>query len=151
MDLKGEMMSTVNPIPAGYHSVTPYLIVEGAARLIEFMKQAFGAEEIYRSPKPDGTLGHCQVRIGDSMVELADGNEQWKTMRCALHLYVPDTDATFHLAIEAGATSLFEPADMFYGDRSGGVVDPAGNHWYIATRKEELSEEEIERRAADRT
>jgi PhnB protein len=141
-------MSTVNPIPAGYHSVTPYLIVEGAARLIEFMKQAFGAEEIYRSAKPDGTLGHCQVRIGDSMVELADGNEQWKTMRSALHLYVPDTDATFRRAIEAGATSLFEPADMFYGDRSGGVVDPAGNHWYIATRKEELSEEEIARRAA---
>ena len=141
-------MSTVNPIPAGYHSVTPYLIVDGAARLIEFMQQAFGAEEIYRSAKPDGTLGHCQVRIGDSMVELADGNEQWKTMRSALHLYVPDTDATFRRAIEAGATSLFEPADMFYGDRSGGVVDPAGNHWYIATRKEELSEEEIERRAA---
>jgi PhnB protein len=141
-------MSTVNPIPAGYHTVTPYLIVEGAARLIEFMKQAFGAEEIYRSPKPDGTLGHCQVRIGDSMVELADGNEQWKTMRSALHLYVPDTDAVYRQAMAAGATSLFEPADMFYGDRSGGVVDPSGNHWYIATRKEELSEEEIARRAA---
>jgi len=141
-------MSTVNPIPAGYHSVTPYLIVDGAARLIEFMKQAFGAEEIYRSPKPDGTLGHCQVRIGDSMVELADGNEQWKTMRSALHLYVPDTDAVYRQAMAAGATSLFEPADMFYGDRSGGVVDPSGNHWYIATRKEELSEEEIARRAA---
>jgi len=141
-------MSPVNPIPAGYHSVTPYLIVDGAARLIEFMKQAFGAEEIYRSRKPDGTLGHCQVRIGDSMVELADGNEQWKTMRSALHLYVPDTDAVYRQAMAAGATSLFEPADMFYGDRSGGVVDPSGNHWYIATRKEELSEEEIERRAA---
>jgi len=141
-------MSTVNPIPAGYHSVTPYLIVDGAARLIEFMKQAFGAEEIYRSPKPDGTLGHCQVRIGDSMVELADGNEQWKTMRSALHLYVPDTDAVYRQAMAAGASSLFEPADMFYGDRSGGVVDPSGNHWYIATRQEELSEEEIARRAA---
>lgn len=141
-------MSTVNPIPAGYHTVTPYLIVEGAARLIEFMKQAFGAEEIYRSPKPDGTLGHCQVRIGDSMVELADGNEQWKTMRSAIHLYVPDTDAVYRQAMEAGATSLFEPADAFYGDRSGGVVDPSGNHWYIATHKEDLSEEEIARRAA---
>ena len=141
-------MSAVNPIPAGYHSVTPYLIVDGAARLIEFMKQAFGAEEIYRSAKPDGTLGHCQVRIGDSLVELADGNEQWKTMRSALHLYVPDTDAVYRRAIEAGATALFEPADMFYGDRSGGVVDPCGNHWYIATHQEELSEEEIERRAA---
>jgi PhnB protein len=140
-------MSTVNPIPDGYHTVTPYLIVKGAARLIEFMTQAFGAEEVYRSTKPDGTLGHCQVRIGDSMVELADGNEQWKIMPCALHLYVPDTDATYRRAIEAGGTSLFEPSDQFYGDRSGGVMDPSGNQWYIATRQEELSEEEIERRA----
>ena len=140
-------MSKVHPIPEGYHTVTPYLIVKGAARLIEFMQQAFGAEEIYRSTKPDGTLGHCQVRIGDSMVELADGNEQWKIMPCSLHLYVPDTDATYRRALQAGATSLFEPADMFYGDRSGGVVDPAGNQWYIATRQEELSEEEMERRA----
>jgi PhnB protein len=140
-------MSKVNPIPAGYHTVTPYLIVRGAARLIEFMTQAFGAEEVYRSTKPDGTLGHCQVRIGDSMVELADGNEQWKIMPCALHLYVPDTDATYRRALEAGGTSLFEPSDQFYGDRSGGVMDPSGNQWYIATRQEELSEEEIERRA----
>jgi PhnB protein len=140
-------MSKVNPIPAGYHTVTPYLIVKGAARLIEFMRQAFGAEEVYRSVKPDGTLGHCQVRIGDSMVELADGNDQWKVMSCALHLYVPDTDAVFHRAIQAGATALFEPSDTFYGDRSGGVVDPSGNQWYIATRQEDLSEEEIERRA----
>jgi PhnB protein len=140
-------MSKVSPIPPGYHTITPYLIVVGAEPLIEFMKQAFGAEEIYRSAKPDGTLGHCQVRIGDSMVELADGNEQWQAKTCALHLYVLDTDATYARAISAGAISLFEPADMFYGDRSGGVVDPCGNDWYIATRQEELSEEEIERRA----
>ena len=141
-------MSTVNPIPEGYHAVTPYLIVRGAARLIEFLKQAFGAEEIYRSNKPDGTIGHTQMRIRDSMVELAEGNDQWKPMSCALHLYVSDTDATYRRALEAGATSLFEPADTFYGDRSGGVLDPCGNQWYIATRQEELSEEEIERRAA---
>lgn len=140
-------MSKVNPIPAGYHTVTPYLIVVGAERLIDFMKRAFGAEEVRRSAKLDGTLRHCQVRIGDSMVELADGNEQWKPMPCALHLYVPDTDALYSRAIAAGATSLFEPADMFYGDRSGGVVDPCGNHWYIATRQEELSDEEVARRA----
>lgn len=139
-------MSKVNPIPSGYHTVTPYLIVMGAEQLIGFMKRAFDAEEVYRSPKPDGTLGHCQVRIGDSMVELADGNEEWKPRACALHLYVPDTDALYARAIAAGATSLFAPADMFYGDRSGCVVDPCGNHWYIATRVEELSEEEIARR-----
>jgi uncharacterized glyoxalase superfamily protein PhnB len=141
-------MSTVNPIREGFHTVTPYLIVQGAARLIEFMKQAFGAEEIHRTSKPDGTLGHCQVRIGDSMVELADGNEQWKPMPASLHLYVPDTDATFDRAIQAGATQLFAPSDTFYGDRSGGVADPTGNHWFIATQIEHLSAEEIERRAA---
>ena len=141
-------MSTVKPIPDGYHTVTPYLIVEGAERLIEFLKQAFGAEEIYCSRKPDGTIGHTQLRIGDSMVELADGNDQWKPLRAALHLYVPDTDATYRRAIEAGATSVFEPADMFYGERSGGVQDPSGNQWYIATHMEDLSEEEIARRAA---
>ncbi|HSU80850.1 MAG TPA: VOC family protein [Thermoanaerobaculia bacterium] len=140
-------MSKVSPVPPGYHTVTPYLIVVGAERLIDFMKRAFDAEEVYRSPKPDGTLGHCQVRIGDSMVELADGNEQWKPKTCVLHLYVPDADAIYAKAIAAGATSLFEPADTFYGDRSGGVEDPCGNHWYIATRQEELSKEEVERRA----
>lgn len=141
-------MSTVNPIPPGYHSVTPYLIVRGAERLIAFLKEAFGAEEIYCSRKPDGTIGHTQLRIGDSMVELAEGNEQWKPLACALHLYVPDADATYRKAMAAGGTSLYEPADMFYGDRSGGVADPSGNQWYISTRQEEVSEEEMNRRAA---
>ena len=140
-------MSTVKPIPEGYHTVTPYLIVKGGEQLIEFLKQAFGAEEIYRSTKPDGTIGHTQLRIGDSMVELAEGNDQWKPMTSALHLYVPDTDATYRRAIEAGGTSLFEVSDTFYGDRSGGVADPSGNQWYIATRQEELSDEEVHRRA----
>lgn len=140
-------MSTVKPIPEGFHSITPYLIVQGAERLIEFLQQAFGAELIYTSKKPDGTIGHSEMRIGDSMIELADGNEQWKPMTAAIHLYVPDTDATYRRAIEAGATSLYEPADMFYGERSGGVADPSGNHWYIATRQENLSEEELHRRA----
>jgi PhnB protein len=140
-------MSTVDPIPAGFHTVTPYLIVRGAERLIEFLKQAFGAEEIYRSTQPDGRIGHTELRIGDSMVELAEGNDQWQPMPCALHLYVPDTDATYRRALEAGATSLFEPADTFYGDRSGGVADPSGNQWYIATRMENLSHEEMTRRA----
>jgi PhnB protein len=141
-------MSAVNPIPEGFHTVTPYLVVQGAERLIEFLKQAFGAEEISRFPKPDGTLGHCQVRIGDSMVELADGNEEWKARPCNLHLYVPDTDATYRRAMAAGATSLFEPSDTFYGDRSGGVTDPVGNQWYIATRIADVSDEEVHEPAA---
>jgi uncharacterized glyoxalase superfamily protein PhnB len=140
-------MSHVNPIPKGYHTVTPYLIVTGAERLIEFLKQAFEAEEIYRSTLPDGRIGHTELRIGDSMIELAEGNEQWKPMTCAIHLYVPDTDAVYRSAIEAGGVSLFEPADTFYGDRSGGVTDPSGNQWYIATRQEELTPEELDRRA----
>jgi len=140
-------MSRVNPIPKGYHTVTPYLIVTGAGQLIEFLKQAFGAEEIYRSTLPDGRIGHTELRIGDSMIELSEGNEQWKPMPCAIHLYVPDTDAVYRRAIEAGGVSLFEPSDMFYGDRSGGVADPSGNQWYIATRQEELTPEELARRA----
>jgi len=137
----------VSPIPPGFHTVTPYLIVQGAERLIEFLKQAFGAEEIYRSNQPDGTIGHTEMQIGDSMIELAEGNERWQPRLCSLHLYVPDTDATYRRALEAGATSLMEPEDAFYGDRAAGVADPSGNHWFIATRQEELTHEEMTRRA----
>lgn len=137
----------VNPIPPGFHTVTPYLIVQGAERLIEFLKQAFGAEEIFRTNQPDGTVGHTQMQISDSMIELAEGNERWKALPCALHLYVPDTDATYRRAMAAGATSLIEPEDAFYGDRTAGVADPSGNQWFIATRQEDLTHEEMTRRA----
>ncbi|HEX3552413.1 MAG TPA: VOC family protein [Thermoanaerobaculia bacterium] len=141
-------MSTVPYKPEGFHSLTPYLVVQGADRLIDFLKQAFGAEEIYLGRNPDGQVNHSQFRIGDSMIELAEGNEKWPPMPCALHLYVGDADAVYHRALQAGATSLMEPADQFYGDRSGGVVDPSGNQWFIATHQENLAEEEMERRAA---
>lgn len=139
--------SPVSPIPPGFHSVTPYLIVPGAERLIEFLKQAFGAEEIYRSNQPDGTIGHTELRIGDSMIELAEANARFTARPCSLHLYVPDCDATYRRALEAGATSLMAPEDAFYGDRAAGVADPSGNHWFIATRQEELTHEEMTRRA----
>lgn len=127
--------AAVNPIPQGFHSLTPYLIVEGADRFLEFMKQAFGAEQRLRVPKPDGKIMHAEVRIGDSPVELADANEQYPPRPTAIHLYVSDADAVYQRAIQAGATSTHEPVDQPYGDREAGVKDPFGNYWYIATHK----------------
>jgi PhnB protein len=138
----------VRPIPEGYQSVIPYLIVDGAARLLDFVRQAFGAVEHERMTRDDGSIGHAEVQIGDSMVMISDGRDPWKPMPAAIYLYVPDTDATYHRAIEAGAVSLMEPADQFYGDRNAGVKDPAGNIWWIGTRVEDISREELERRAA---
>jgi PhnB protein len=136
------------PIPEGFHTVTPYLIVPGADKLIEFLKKAFGAEEIFRSTRPDGMIMHAQMRIGDSAVELADATAQVKPMPTAIHLYVTDTDVTYKSAMNAGATSIQEPTNVFYGDRSAYVQDAFGNHWYIATRVEDLSSEEVAQRAA---
>ena len=140
----------VKPIPDGYHSVTPYLIAQGADKLLDFLKRAFAAEETVRMPKPDGSIAHAEVRIGDSVVMLADAGEQWSPMPAGIHLYVEDCDATYLRALEAGATSVQEPADQFYGDRSGGVRDPVGNHWWISTHVEDVSEEEIAKRAEER-
>jgi uncharacterized glyoxalase superfamily protein PhnB len=120
----------------GFHSLTPYLLVPGAARLIEFMRQAFGAEEVFRANLPDGSIMHAEVRIADSRVELSDGGGPWQPRPAAIHLYVEDADATYARALGAGATSLVAPTDMPYGDREGDVEDPFGNHWYIGTCKE---------------
>jgi PhnB protein len=134
--------------PEGYQSVIPYLHVNGAAKLIAFMKEAFDATEIAVYPRPDGTIGHAALRIGDSVVELADGGSDWPAMPCALQVYVPDTDAAYHRALKAGAKSLVEPADQFYGDRTASVRDVSGNNWYIATQMEVVSREEVDRRIA---
>ena len=136
LERKASMATTaVTPLREGFHSMTPYLIVEGAAKLIDFLKQAFGAEEKFRFPKPDGSIMHGVVRIGDSVVELADANEQYPSQPTSLHLYVPDADAVYHRAIAAGGISTEEPVDQPYGDREAGVRDPGGNNWYIATHK----------------
>lgn len=119
--------------PDGYHTVTPYLTIQGAGRLIDFVRQAFGAEEIERMQRPDGTIAHAAVRIGDSIVEMAEARGEWPAMPGALHLYVPDVDATYRRALQLGATSLHEPKDMEYGERGAGLRDLAGNNWYIAT------------------
>lgn len=135
-------------IPEGFHTVTPYLVVPGVARLIDFLRDAFGAEELGRYAGADGRIMHAVVRIGDAMVEMGEPSEQWAPMPCALHLYVEDADAVYARAIQAGGVSLYEPDDKPYGDREGGVRDPSGNSWYIATRREQVSHEEYERRTA---
>lgn len=139
----------VKPIPDGYHSITPYLVVQGAGKLIEFLKQAFGAEETMPPMKiPDGTVAHAELRIGDSLLMLGEAGGEHKPMPATLYLYVRDSDAVFRQAIQAGATSLREPADMFYGDRTGNVMDPCGNVWGISTHREDVPYEELMRRAA---
>ncbi|HEX9444295.1 MAG TPA: VOC family protein [Candidatus Binatia bacterium] len=135
------------PIPEGYHTVTPCLVAEGAAKLIDFLKQAFGAEERFRMARPDGGVMHAEVKIGDSMVMLGDANEQWKAMPGVIYLYVDDADAVYRRALDAGAASVMAPVDQFYGDRHGGVKDFAGNLWWIGTHKEDVPPDELKRRA----
>lgn len=137
----------VKPIPKGYHSVTPYLVVEGVAKLIDFLRQAFDAQEIHRMRRPDGTIMHAEVRIGDSIVMMGEPMGEFHAMPGGLHLYVNDADAVYKRALQAGAISMREPANQFYGDRTAGVKDPVGNHWWIATHKEDVSPEELQKRA----
>jgi uncharacterized glyoxalase superfamily protein PhnB len=136
------------PVPEGYHTVTPYLVVQGAAKTIDFAKKAFGAEmPIEPMKRPDGKIMHAELKIGDSHVMLSDADERHPAMPSMLYLYVPDVDSVYRRAVSAGGASLMEPMDQFYGDRSGGVKDPAGNQWFIGTHKEDLSPTELRRRA----
>ena len=136
----------VKPIPDGYHTVTPYLIVDRAAELIDFTKRAFGAEEMFRMPGPGGAIMHAEIRIGDSVVMLSDASTENPSTSTMIHLYVEDVDAVYQRAVEAGASSLREPENQFYGDRSGGVKDAFGNQWWLATHVEDVSPEELQRR-----
>ena len=146
----------VKPIPDGYHSVTPYLIVKGADRAIEFYRRAFGARELYRMAQPDGRVGHAELEIGDSRVMLADEHPEIGARSpqsiggspVTIHLYVEDVDATVARAVEAGARVHRPVADQFYGDRNGGITDPFGHVWFVATHKEDVPPDELERRAA---
>lgn len=140
----------VKPIPDGFHTVTPYLMVPDAAGLIEFLKAAFGAQEVVRHGTPDGRVMHAQVKVGDSMIMMGEASpEQGGPMPASTYLYVPNVDEVHARALAAGATSLMAPADQFYGDRGGGVKDAWGNLWWIGTHIEDVSPEELERRAAD--
>jgi PhnB protein len=138
----------VKRIPDGYHTVTPYLTVRGVARLIDFLKQSFGAvETLHPMKQPDGRIMHAEVRIGDSIVMMGEPADDSTLMPGAIHLYVDDADTTYRRALQSGATSIREPEDQFYGDRSAGVKDPSGNIWWIATHKEDISPQELARRA----
>jgi PhnB protein len=146
----------VQPIPAGYHAVTPYLSIRGAAQAIEFYKKAFGAAEVMRMPGPEGKLGHAEIRIGDSRIMLSDEYPQMAFMgpqtrggsTVHIHLYVRDVDATTERAVAAGAKLIRPIEDKFYGDRTGSIEDPFGHVWHLATHKEDLSRAEMRRRAA---
>jgi PhnB protein len=138
---------TAKMIPEGYHTVQPYLMVKGAKRLLDFVKTVFGASEIENMSTPDGRVMHAEVRIGDSTVMIADVQSPLPPTTAGLYVYVPDVDATYQKALAAGATSSMEPVDMFYGDRHGGVKDEFGNFWWIATHIEDVSKEEMARRA----
>jgi len=140
-------MSNVKPIPEGYHAVTPFLVLKEAHRAIEFYKRAFGAEERFRMPTPDGKVAHAELQIGDSVVMLSEAIQEPVTS-ASMYLYVPNVDAVCQRAVAAGAEAAMPPTDMFWGDRFGRVVDPFGVRWGIATHKEDLSPQEIGRRAA---
>jgi uncharacterized glyoxalase superfamily protein PhnB len=136
----------VKPIPDGYHTVTPYLTVPDLAAMLQFLPAAFGAKVTETHSDPEGKPRHAEVEIGDSKVMLGQMNETWGQRVGTLYLYVPDTDATYKSALAAGAKSIMEPSDQFYGDRNAGVEDPQGNQWWIATHVEDVSPEEMERR-----
>jgi PhnB protein len=151
----------VRPIPEGYHSVTPYLIVKGAAAAIDFYKKAFGATELFRFPMPDGQIAHAEMRIGDSPIMLADephdeaqrqmGYRSPKSIGgtpVSIMLYVEDVDAVAKQAVMAGAKEIQPVVDKFYGDRSGTFLDPFGHIWTIGTHKEDVSVQEMQRRAS---
>lgn len=137
----------VKPIPEGFHTVTPLLSVKGAARMIDFLKAAFGAAEHFRFPAADGTVMHAELRIGDSIVMLGEAMDDCPAMPAALYLYVPDADATYKTAVDAGGESMEEPADQFWGDRVATIKDFAGNKWWIATHVEDVNADELARRA----
>lgn len=135
-------LKQVKPVPEGYPTVSPYIVVSGVAKLIEFVKQVFGATEVHVSRRPDGSVQHAEIKIGDSIVMMGESAE--KRFPAMLHLYMDNVDAVYRRAIDAGAKSVREPADQPYGDRTGGVEDAFGNQWWIATHIEDVSSEEIQ-------
>lgn len=149
-------MANVKSIPDGYHSVTPYLIIKGASDAIEFYKKAFGATELFRMPAPGGKVGHAEIKIGDSPIMLADESPEMGYVGPAtlggtpvsIMIYVEDVDTVYNQAIAAGGKELKPLQDQFYGDRSGSLKDPFGHTWHVATHKEDVSPEEMDKRMA---
>jgi PhnB protein len=145
-----------SPVPEGYRTIQPYLIVDGAAKAIAFYKAAFGAKERMRLPAPGGRIGHAELEFGDCVIMLADEAPQWDAYAPAKYggspisitVYVPDVDAVVKKAVKAGGKLTREVKDQFYGDRSGGIDDPFGHHWHIATHIEDVPPKEMKRRMA---
>ena len=148
------MPSKVKPIPAGHHTVAPYLAIKNAVSALEFYKKAFGAIETYKLIVPDGRLGHAEIRLGNSLIVLSDefpefggkAPESLGGSPVSIHLYVEDVDAFVKKAVAAGARELKPVADQFYGDRSGQLQDPYGHLWWVATHKEDVAPEEMQKR-----
>ena len=153
------MAIKVKPIPDGYHSITPYLVIKGAAAAIDFYKQAFGATEIMRMPQPDGRVGHAELKFGDSVVMLADeypemdvvGPKTLGNTSVGLLLYLDDVDKAVERAVSLGATIKKPVADQFYGDRTGTIEDPFGHKWTLAVHIEDVTPEEMQRRMEAQT
>ena len=137
---------SVKPIPDGFHAITPYLFVEGASRLIAFISAAFDSELIFSQTRPDGAVMHATMRVGDSMIMLADATPPFGPMPSSIYLYVRDSDAVYRSALNAGGVSVFPIMTLPSGERYGGVKDPCGNIWWVATHVEDVSPEEQERR-----
>jgi uncharacterized glyoxalase superfamily protein PhnB len=145
--------TNVNPIPDGYHSITPFIVVNEAAKAIEWYQDVFGASVLMRNDGPDGTVMHCELQIGDSILQLGDANPQWglgapdpDQITASLVLYVPDCDAVYAKAVEAGAQVREEPSVFLTGDRYASINDPFGRRWSIMTRVEDVPRAEAERR-----
>lgn len=149
------MAKAVKPIPEGFRSITPHLVVRNADQAIAFYKRAFGAKELHRMPSPDGEILHAQIKIGDSILMLCDEFPEWNTLgpqslggsSVGIHIYVKDADALFKRAVTAGATIKMPLEDTFWGDRYGKITDPFGHEWSIATRKRKLTPKEIQKAA----
>jgi PhnB protein len=149
------MTASVKPVPEGFHTATPTLVVRNAAQAIDFYKTIFGAEEIMRMPSPDGKISHAELRIGDSIILLSDefpnmGGKSPQTLggfTGSIYLYVPDVDDVFQRAIDAGGKSAMPVTDMFWGDRHGNFIDPFGHSWGVSTHVEDVPEEEMGKRA----
>ncbi len=137
---------SAHPIPKGFHTVTPNIIVDDAAAAVAFLEKALGAEENYRLMMADGKIAHCELRLGDSIVNLGSSMEGWPAHGLVAQIFVADADALFKRAVEAGAQVIMPMTDMFFGTREGRVSDPFGNVWTIATLKEEVAPPEMQKR-----
>jgi PhnB protein len=135
--------------PDSFHTVTPFLVIKDAAGVMDFAKKVFDAVEVERMSMPDGTVAHGEIKIGDSIIMLGEAGGPYLPLPAMLYVYVKDVDAVYKKALEAGAESITEPKDQFYGDRSGGVKDKSGNQWYISTHIEDVAPEELKRRSEE--